>query len=142
MRALILIVALGCGSNAVAPVSSGRAPPTAAGPGGLQRVVLERTSYQLAEPILVRLTGRVVLDGGCSSGRPELGLEQQVGSAWEVRIPMPTIQMTCGAPEVDWVGQRVGITLPHQPGLAPGTYRLVFSGGDRKLMRTAPFEMK
>lgn len=142
MRALTLIIALGCGSSAVAPRSSlATAPPSAVAnaSSGLHNVVVERTDYQVADTVWVRLTGRVVLDGDCSNDRPSFGLEQQIGSRWTVRVPMPTIQMTCGSPEADWVDQRVGI----QPNvLAPGTYRLVFAGGDRTLMRTAPFEMK
>ena len=115
---------------------------------GLKKVEVDRMN---ADTVRVRITGRVMLDGGCASGMPLFGVEMQTDTGWEERIPLELVQMDCGMPWADW-DQHVVMMPPlfwwvgaHQPegfkALTPGTYRLVFAGGNMKQVRTEAFEM-
>jgi hypothetical protein len=117
--------------------------------GGLQKIVVESAKYKVADKIAVRLTGVVMLTGGCQSNQPMFGLEQKIGAAWQERIAVPTLQLDCGAPEARWTDHRVEIELARHVAvlpagknkLTPGTYRLVFQGADTKPMVSAPFQL-
>ncbi len=113
---------------------------------GLEMVEVDRMS---ADTVWVRITGRVMLDGGCASGMPLFGVEMLSDTRWVERIPFELIQMDCGMPCAEW-HQRVVMIPPlrwwvgaHQPEgrkeLVPGSYRLSFIGGDGKQLWTEPF---
>ncbi|HMC98435.1 MAG TPA: hypothetical protein VKG92_12315, partial [Flavobacteriales bacterium] len=112
---------------------------------GLKEVQVDRVH---ADTVWVRITGRVMLDGGCASGMPLFGLEMPTDSGWVERIPFELIQMDCGMPWADWEDRVVMMPLrwwvaansrEGQRELAPGGYRLFFLGGDGKEMWTALF---
>lgn len=103
------------------------------------------------DSVRVSLTGRVMLTGACASGMPIFGLEQLVRNAWVERIAVDMTQMDCGLPWGDWEDH--AITLPLRwwvnvhgrsgaQELGPGTYRLVFVGGDLLQLRTAAFVLR
>jgi hypothetical protein len=112
----------------------------------LKEVHVDRVS---ADTVWVRLTGRVMLDGGCASGMPLFGIEMRTDTGWVERIPFDLTQMDCGMPWADWDDRLV--TLPalrwrvsaHQPEgkktMSPGRYRLFFVGGDLKRLWTEAF---
>ncbi len=105
-----------------------------------------------ADTAWVRLSGRVMLNGGCASGIPLFGIELHTDTGWVDRIPFELIQMDCGMPWADWKDHVV--MLPplkwwiavHQPEgrkeMLPGSYRLFFVGGDMKRQWTAPFTVE
>ena len=108
----------------------------------LKKVAIERTS---ADTVWLRITGRVMLNGGCGSGMPIIGIEMLTDTGWVERIPFDPTQMDCGLPWADWEDHR--ITLPLRWWLyndrrvddgrfIPGTYRIVLMGGDMKELRT------
>ena len=112
----------------------------------LKEAHLDRVS---ADTVWVRITGRVMLDGGCASGMPLFGIEMLADTGWVERIPFDMTQMDCGMPWADWEDRLV--TLPalrwrvsaHQPEgkktMSPGRYRLFFVGGDLKRLWTEAF---
>lgn len=116
---------------------------------GLKKVEVDRMN---ADTVWVRVTGRVMLDGGCASGMPLFGIEMRTDTGWVERMPFPTEQMDCGMPWATW-DQHV-VKMPslrwwvgaHQPQgkkeVAPGTYRLVLLGGDGSWMPTDAFEVE
>lgn len=115
---------------------------------GLQQVEVDRMN---ADTVWVRITGRVMLDGGCASGMPLFGVEMLTDTGWVERIPFDLTQMDCGMPWADW-DQHVVMLPPlrwwvgaHQPEgrkeLLPGTYRLMFVGGNAKNVRTDAFSI-
>ena len=115
---------------------------------GLEKVEVDRMN---ADTVWVRITGRVMLDGGCASGMPLFGVEMLTDSGWVQRIPFDLTQMDCGMPTADW-DQHVVMMPPlswwvgaHQPEghkeLATGTYRLMFVGGNGKEVRTDAFSI-
>jgi hypothetical protein len=115
----------------------------------LRKADVERVS---ADTVWVKITGRVMLDGGCASGMPMFGIEMLTDTGWVERIPFDMTQMDCGMPWADWEDHLV--MLPplrwwvgmHQLGgkkeLLPGNYRLFFVGGDMKRMWTEPFAVE
>lgn len=116
---------------------------------GLQKVEVDRMN---ADTVWVRITGRVMLDGGCASGMPLFGIELLTDTGWVERIPFDLTQMDCGMPWADW-DQHVVMMPPlrwwvgaHQPDgkkdVVPGTYRLFFVGGNGKRMRSEAFALK
>lgn len=116
---------------------------------GLKKVEVDRMS---ADTVWVRITGRIMLDGGCASGMPLFGVEMRTDSGWVDRIPFGLEQMDCGMPWADW-DQHVVMLPPlrwwvgaHQPEgreeVLPGNFRLVFEGGDMQRSRTEEFEME
>ena len=112
----------------------------------LKEVHVERLS---ADTVWVRLTGRVMLDGGCASGMPLFGIEMLTDTGWVERIPFDMTQMDCGLPWADWKEHKVMLpplrwwVSAHQPEgkktMSPGSYRLFFVGGDLKRRLTEPF---
>ncbi len=116
---------------------------------GLRNVEVDRMN---ADTVWVRITGRVMLDGGCASGMPLFGLEMLTDTGWVERIPFDLTQMDCGMSWADW-DQHVVMLPPlrwwvaaHQPEghkeLVPGRYRLLFAGGDVKRRRTEAFQIR
>ncbi len=113
----------------------------------LKKVEVERIS---ADTVWLRITGRVMLDGGCASRMPLFGVELLADTGWVVRIPH-RVQMDCGKPWSDWEDQVVmlhplrwwvGANSPAaSKELMPGTYRIVLMGGDMKEVRTRPFRL-
>lgn len=108
-----------------------------------------RLDHRKADTLWVRITGRVMLNGGCGSGMPLFGVEVLTDTGWVERIPFERIQMDCGMPWADW-DDHVVIMPPlrwwvgtHQSegrkGLAPGSYRLFFIGGNGRELRTEAF---
>ena len=116
---------------------------------GLRKVVVTRVS---ADTVWVRITGRVMLDGGCASNRPLFGIEILTESGWVERHALGNVQMDCGAGWGDWTGHEV--MLPslrtwvdvHSPAgrkeLLPGTYRLVLMGANMERVRTKAFALQ
>lgn len=112
----------------------------------LKQVDVERVS---ADTVWVRISGRVMLDGGCASGMPLFGLEMAVDTGWVERIPFQNVQMDCGMAWADWQDHVVMLpplrwwvsahVPPDQRVLSPGRYRLFFKGGDNHFKHTAPF---
>ena len=112
----------------------------------LKDVRLDRVN---ADTVWVRITGHVMLNGGCASGMPLFGIEMLTDTGWVERIPFDLTQMDCGMPWADWENHVV--MLPplrwwirvHQPErkkeMRPGRYRLFFVGGDLKRQCTEPF---
>ncbi|HRH37241.1 MAG TPA: hypothetical protein PK760_02780, partial [Flavobacteriales bacterium] len=114
---------------------------------GLKKVKVERVNTDTA---WVRISGRVMLNGGCASAMPLLGVEMRTDTGWVERIPFEQEQMDCGMPWVDWDDHTVMIMLRWWVGamsrvgereMQPGTYRLVFMGANMEKMRTAAFEV-
>jgi hypothetical protein len=114
----------------------------------LKRIHLDHVS---ADTVWVRITGRVMLDGGCASGMPLFGIEMLADTGWVERIPFDLTQMDCGMPWGDWEEQVVKLPAlrwwvsVHQPEgkkeLLPGSYRLFFVGGDLKRLWTEAFSL-
>jgi hypothetical protein len=112
----------------------------------LKKVKLDRVH---ADTVWVRLTGRVMLDGGCGSGMPLFGVEMLTDTGWVERIPFDMTQMDCGMPWVDWEDHLVMLpplrwwVSAHQPEgskeMRLGSYRLFFVGGDLKRQWTGAF---
>jgi hypothetical protein len=115
----------------------------------LKQIRLDRVN---ADTVWVRITGRVMLDGGCASGMPLFGIEMLTDTGWVERIPFDLTQMDCGMPWADWNGQVVMLhplrwwIAAHQPvgskAMVPGSYRLFFMGGDLKRQWTEPFAVE
>lgn len=114
----------------------------------LKKVKLERTS---ADTVWVRITGRVMLDGGCAGQAPLMAVEMRTDTGWVERLPMHEYQLDCGPAFADWAHRIISIPLRwwvhnFRVGddglLAPGTYRLRFRGGNKKDARTEPFELR
>jgi hypothetical protein len=102
-----------------------------------------------ADTIWVEFTGRVMLNGDCSSSMPMFGLEMRSDTGWVERIPFDYGQMDCGLPWADWEGHEFVMPLQwwaerrsREHELAPGRYRLLFMGGNREMVRTASFSLK
>jgi hypothetical protein len=114
----------------------------------LKEVHVDRIS---ADTVWVRITGRVMLDGGCASGMPLFGIEMLTDTGWVERIPFDMTQMDCGMPWGDWEDRLVmlhplrwwvGANSPTATKeLLSGTYRMVLMGGDMKEVRTRPFRL-
>jgi hypothetical protein len=112
----------------------------------LKQIHLDHVS---ADTVWVRLTGRVMLNGGCASGMPLFGIEMLTDTGWVERIPFDLTQMDCGMPWADWEDHAVMLpplrwwTSANQPAatqeLKPGTYRLVLMGANMEHMRTEGF---
>lgn len=109
-----------------------------AGQPPLREVKAVRTS---ADTVWLRISGRVMLDGGCASNSPLFAIEMRTDTGWVEHLPMHDHQLDCGAPWADW--DRHVITIPlrwwaynFRSGddglLAAGTYRLRFRGGNMK----------
>lgn len=104
-----------------------------------------------ADTVWVKITGRVALNGGCASAMPLFGLEMLSDTGWVERIPFELIQMDCGMPWADWEDHVVVMPMRYwvashsrtaDKDLAPGSYRLLFQGGNMKQVRTAAFEVR
>jgi hypothetical protein len=104
---------------------------------------------QHADTVWLRITGGVILDGGCASGMPQFSIEMLSDSGWVERLPFPVAQMDCGMPWAEW-NERTVMLHPlrwwvsarspeGRKELMPGTYRLVLIGANGELVRTAPF---
>lgn len=115
----------------------------------LKEAMVERTS---ADTVWLRITGRVMLDGGCASGMPLFGIEMLTDTGWKERLPRREGQMDCGMPWGDWE-ERVVMLPPllwwvgansSEPTkeLKPGTYRIVLMGGNMKEVRTEEFRLE
>jgi hypothetical protein len=102
-----------------------------------------------ADTVWVKITGRVLLNGGCASNMPMFGLEMRTDIGWVERIPFDHGQMDCGMPWADWEGHELVMPLQwwaerrsREHELASGSYRLLFMGGNREMVRTEPFRLK
>lgn len=112
----------------------------------LKNVEVDRIS---ADTVWLRITGRVMLDGGCASRMPLFGLEMLADTGWVVRLPRREEQMDCGMPWGYWEDQLVMLhplrwwvganSPPASKELMPGTYRIVLMGGDMKEVRSPAF---
>ncbi len=118
--------------------------------GHLNSVVLDRSRFTLLEKVDVRITGIVMLDGGCASRNPMFSVWRMSVAGWAELVPFPSAQMDCGMPSAEWTDYLFALDLgwwirvhsgPVNKELEPGTYRLVFMGADGKKMMTAPFEV-
>ncbi len=118
-------------------------------PVGLKKVELERVS---GDTVCLRVTGRVMLDGGCASNNPFFALEMHTDSGWVERLPMPFAQMDCGMPWADWEDRALCVpplrwwASVRQPEgkkeLLPGRYRIVLLGGDGERVHSKAFELE
>lgn len=115
---------------------------------GLEKAAIERVE---GDTVRVRITGRVMLDGGCASSMPLLAVEMLTDTSWAERLPMHDWQLDCGMPWDDWDARQVTIPLAwwvynFRSGgdglLAPGTHRLRFRGGNMKDMLTEAFVVR
>lgn len=114
----------------------------------LKQALIDRMN---ADTVWVRLSGRVMLNGGCGSGMPLVGLEMRTDTGWVERIPFDPIQMDCGMPWADWEDHivmlpplRSWVASCQPPGkkeLLPGRYRLFFIGGNNERRHTAGFTL-
>ncbi|MBL8010542.1 MAG: hypothetical protein JNJ64_08040 [Flavobacteriales bacterium] len=105
-----------------------------------------------ADTVWLRITGRVMLDGGCASNRPLFGIELWTDSGWVERLPLQHAQMDCGMPWADWRDHEVMLpplrwwTGANQPAatreLKPGMYRVVLMGANRERRWTDAFEVR
>lgn len=114
----------------------------------LKNLVIDRTS---ADTVWVRITGRVMLDGGCAGLAPFMAVELWTDTGWVERLPMHAYQLDCGPAFADWDEHVFSVPLRwwvynYRGGddglLAPDTYRLRFRGGNRKDRHTEPFELQ
>ena len=115
---------------------------------GLEKVEIERV---MADTVSVRISGTVMLDGGCASSMPLVAVELLTDTSWVERLPMHDWQLDCGLPWADWTDRQVTIPLAwwvynyRSAGdglLAPGIYRLRFRGANMTDMRTESFEVR
>ncbi|MBL7937744.1 MAG: hypothetical protein JNL43_00175 [Flavobacteriales bacterium] len=96
------------------------------------------------EQAQVRLTGNIMLDGGCSP-KPYWSLEMLSDTGWVTRVPFPGAQLLCGAGS--WVYRKevfnlqLGAYSPVEGPLLPGTYRFVLLGRNGRMKRTAEFTL-
>jgi hypothetical protein len=114
----------------------------------LKELRVDRVS---ADTVWVRVTGRVMLDGGCGSHTPLFGLEMLTDTGWVERIPLDQVQMDCGMPWADWEDQLVMMpslrswvarrSYDGHKTLAPGAYRFCFLDGDGTSKPTATFSV-
>jgi hypothetical protein len=90
-----------------------------------------RDTYLLTDTIAVRVTGHVLLDGDCGSGRPLYGFQRMEEGEWTNYLPADHIQMMCGLPSDEWVDHPVPLIPTHiaRPAYGkpwkPGVYRAV-----------------
>ncbi|MFZ1692474.1 MAG: hypothetical protein WAT74_04665 [Flavobacteriales bacterium] len=115
----------------------------------LKKVEVERIS---SDTVWLRISGRVMLNGGCGSGMPLFNIEMRTDTGWVDRILFEWIQMDCGMPWGDWQERVVmlpplrwwlGVNSPEATKeLKPGTYRIVLKGGDMQEVRTEAFEVR
>jgi hypothetical protein len=99
---------------------------------------------------VLRLSGEVLLDGGCSSNQPMMALEKRGKDGWTELVPMPSVQMDCGLPVVEWRKHELRIPMgewkrrhgPSGRAVLPGRYRLRFSSMDGSDLYTKPFKLK
>jgi hypothetical protein len=112
---------------------------------GLKKLELERVS---ADTVYLRITGRILLNGGCASAMPLFGVDMRTGSGWKERLALDPVQMDRGMPWVDWTDHAIAIPLAWwirrhagkgHTDLAPGHYRLFFLGADLKRLDTEAF---
>ncbi len=114
----------------------------------LKEVKVVRTS---ADTVWLRVSGRVMLNGGCGSGMPLFGIEMRTDTGWVGRIPFDWTQMDCGLPWGDWDDQLVmlpalrGWVSMNSPAasreLLSGTYRIVLKGGNLREVPSPAFDI-
>ncbi len=104
----------------------------------------------VAGNVWVRISGRVLLNGGCASMMPLYSVEMRTDTGWVERIPFNALQLDCGMPRMDWTDHAVMIPVAAwvrlnsregQGELEPGNYRLVFTGANMERTATGPFRM-
>lgn len=133
-------------------------PPHTPAPEEIEHEIAQRPGLKevnvdsvVAGNVWVRISGRVMLNGGCASGMPLYGVEMQTASGWAERIPFEPVQMDCGMPSADWTDHRMMIPMAwwvqtnSREGageLEPGSYRLVFMGANMERMTTAAFRVE
>lgn len=113
---------------------------------GLEHITIAR---QRADSLWLRITGSIMLDGGCASNMPFFGIEMATDTGWVERLPMRDVQMDCGMPTAEWEDHvlmlpplRWWVTVGRpasQKELVTGMYRLVLQGANGQLFRTDPF---
>lgn len=115
---------------------------------GIKRIVLHRIE---GDSVWLRVSGQVMLDGGCASNRPLLGLEMRTGTGWVASVPMAYVQMDCGMPWAEW--RKREVMLPPlmswvarqrpqgQQELVPGHYRVVLRGANGELAYSKAFRI-
>ncbi|MCB0766851.1 MAG: hypothetical protein KDB95_06545 [Flavobacteriales bacterium] len=114
----------------------------------LKKVRVERVN---ADTVWLRVSGRVMLNGGCGNGMPLFGIEMRTDTGWVERIPFDWTQMDCGLPWGDWEEQVVmvpplrGWVSVNSPAasreLLPGTYRIVLKGGNLREVPSPAFDI-
>lgn len=114
---------------------------------GLREVKVDSV---VAGNVWVRISGRVLLTGGCASMMPLYSVEMRTDTGWVERIPFNALQLDCGMPRMDWTDHAVMIPVAAwvrlnsregQGELEPGNYRLIFTGANMEHSATAPFRM-
>lgn len=114
----------------------------------LKKVDVDRVN---ADTVWLRISGRVMLDGGCGSGMPLFGLEMLTDTGWEERLSLQQEQMCCGMPWGDWEEQVVRLhplrwwVSVNSPAafkeLLPGTYHIMLKGGNMQEVRSPAFDI-
>ena len=121
---------------------------TAQGPGGLRKVSVDSVGV---DKVRLRVTGAVMLDGGCPGERPMVSVERRTARGWVMLRPFPVEQMDCGLPWRVFVDELLIAPLhqghdggsPGQPHrLPPGRYRIVLLGADGSHTRTKAFRLR
>lgn len=114
------------------------------GAKGVRKAEITSVDKQQAH---VRLTGNIMLDGGCSAA-PYWSLEMRTDTGWVSRVPFPGAQMLCGAGSWIYRNEVFNLQLGEwdthhhatdRGPLMPGTYRLVFMGPNGRTKRTKEF---
>jgi hypothetical protein len=121
-------------------------PQVPAPHGGIMRLVERR-----GDTLVLRVTGAVMLDGGCTSNSPMMAVEVNVShDNWLQLASTMDVQMDCGRPTMEWKDHELRIpvvewTQRHGPqGLAvmPGRYRLGVRFADGSLHWTKAFTLE
>lgn len=103
------------------------------------------------DTVQVSITGRIMLTGDCSSSMPLFGMEMRTDSGWVERLPLELVQMDCGLPWGDWEERTLVLSLGYWLSVrapagkkepAPGTYRLLFMGGNMEPFASEAFLVK
>jgi hypothetical protein len=120
---------------------------TAQGSGGLRKVSVDSVGV---DKVRLRVTGAVMLDGGCAGESPMVSVERRTARGWAMLRPFPGTQMDCGLPWWVFVDELLIVPLqqghegsspdkPHR--LPPGRYRIVLMGADGSHTRTKAFRV-
>jgi len=104
-----------------------------------------------ADTVQLSITGRIMLTGDCGSSMPLFGMEMRTDSGWVERFPLELVQMDCGLPWGDWEERTLVLPLSYWLGVhvpagkkepVPGTYRLLFMGGNMERVASGSFRIE